>query len=146
MEQIKNLCVQVPLALHAKIREEQERTGQTLSQYMVELLTQHYENQNGGQTMKENTRTLAFQVPEDFFQRIKNYLAQETVRTGKKLTQRDFILGVVEEALQKAEQQAQNAPQATGTLEQTQEPPQAADDTPEQADGQDEPEEDKMIA
>lgn len=90
MEQVKNLCIQVPLALHAKIREEQERAGKTLNQYMVELLTQYYESQNKGQKPKENTRTLAFAVPESFFQRLKNHLAQETARTGGKLTQRDF--------------------------------------------------------
>ena len=42
MEETKNLCVQIPVALHQHIREEQERTELTLSQYMTKLLTQYY--------------------------------------------------------------------------------------------------------
>ena len=48
---------------------------------------------------KNNTRTLAFQIPEELFQRIKEHLERETARTGKKLTQREFILGLIEQAL-----------------------------------------------
>ena len=54
----------------------------------------------------DKTRTLAFQIPEEFFQRIKAHLERETARTGKKLTQREFILGLVEKALEEAEGQA----------------------------------------
>ena len=53
-----------------------------------------------------NTRTLAFQISEDLFQRIKAHLERETQRTGRKLTQREFVLGLIEEALEAAEQQA----------------------------------------
>ena len=51
-----------------------------------------------------NTRTLAFQIPEELYQRIKAHLERETVRTGKKLTQREFVLGLIEGALNMAEQ------------------------------------------
>jgi len=61
-----------------------------------------------------NSRTLAFQIPEELFQRIKAHLERETARTGRKLTQRDFVLGLIEEALEAAERQAgeecENAP------------------------------------
>lgn len=53
-----------------------------------------------------NTRTMAFQIPEDLFQRIKAHLERETQRTGHKLTQREFVLGLIEEALDAAERQA----------------------------------------
>lgn len=56
--------------------------------------------------MANNTRTMAFQIPEDLFQRIKSHLERETARTGRKLTQREFVLGLIEEALETAEQQA----------------------------------------
>lgn len=58
----------------------------------------------------DKTRTLAFQIPEEFFQQIKAHLERETVRTGKKLTQREFILGLVEAALDEAERQANVSP------------------------------------
>ena len=56
--------------------------------------------------MANNTRTMAFQIPETLFQRIKAHLERETARTGRKLTQREFVLGLIEEALDAAERQA----------------------------------------
>ena len=53
-----------------------------------------------------STRTMAFQIGEDLFQRIKAHLERETARTGRKLTQREFVLGLIEEALNEAERQA----------------------------------------
>ncbi len=47
-----------------------------------------------------------FQIPEDLFQRIKAHLERETARIGKKLTQREFVLGLIEEVLNEAERQA----------------------------------------
>lgn len=51
-------------------------------------------------------RTLAFQIDEELFQRIKAHLDRESARTGRKLTQREFVLGLVEAALDEAERQA----------------------------------------
>ena len=51
-----------------------------------------------------NSRTMAFQISEELFQRIKAHLDRETARTGKKLTQREFVLGLIEAALDEAEQ------------------------------------------
>ena len=60
--------------------------------------------------MANGSRTMAFQIPEDLFQRIKAHLERETARTGKKLTQREFVLGLIEEALNEAERQADVGP------------------------------------
>lgn len=56
-----------------------------------------------------NTRTMAFQIDETLFQRIKAHLERETARTGRKLTQREFVLGLIETALEEAEREAQDA-------------------------------------
>ena len=53
--------------------------------------------------MSVSTRTMAFQIPEELFQRIKTHLERETQRTGRKYTQREFVLGLIEEALKEAE-------------------------------------------
>ena len=34
-EKTKNLCAQIPESLHAKVRERQEESGQTLGQYIL---------------------------------------------------------------------------------------------------------------
>ena len=39
MEATKNLCAQIPESLHARVRTEQEQSGQTLSQYVTALIT-----------------------------------------------------------------------------------------------------------
>ena len=49
---------------------------------------------------------LGFRDLETLFQRIKAHLERETQRTGRKLTQREFVLGLIEEALEAAERQA----------------------------------------
>ena len=50
---------------------------------------------------------MAFQIPEELFQRIKAHLERESIRTGRKQTQKDFVLGLIEEALEAAERQIQ---------------------------------------
>ena len=108
MEQKKNLCAQVPLSLHAQVCEAREAAGQTTSEYITNLLIEYYnlKKDGGTTTMSGNTRTMAFQIPEELFQRIKAHLERETQRTGRKLTQREFVLNLIEEALIEAEEAA----------------------------------------
>lgn len=105
MEQRKNLCAQIPLSLHAQVTEAKEQLGQTTSEYITSLLTEYYEmkKDGGNKTMAANTRTMAFQISEDLFQRIKAHLDRESARLGRKVTQREFVLGVIEGALNMAE-------------------------------------------
>lgn len=112
MATTKNLCAQISLDLHQKISDAREAAGLTTAQYITELLTEYFKmKENGGNiTMtNNNTRTLAFQISEDLFQRIKTHLERETQRTGRKLTQREFVLGLIEEALEAAERQVGEA-------------------------------------
>ncbi|MDE7261006.1 MAG: 4-oxalocrotonate tautomerase [Oscillospiraceae bacterium] len=100
-----NLCAQIPGSLMARIREEQEKAGLPRGEYITQILTSYYENQNGGDKNMEFTKTLAFQIPEELFNRIKDHLEREKQRTGKRLTQRDFVIGLIEQALEEAERQ-----------------------------------------
>ena len=45
---------------------------------------------------------MAFQIQEELFQRIKRYLDSESERTGKKVSQREFVLGLIQKALDDA--------------------------------------------
>lgn len=98
MEQ-KNLCAQIPITLHNRVRAEQAESGQTLSEYITEILTTYYE---GGFTTMANTRTLAFQISEELYQRIKAHLQRESQRLGRKVSQKEFVLGLIEQALEEA--------------------------------------------
>ena len=106
MEPTANLCAQVPVSLLARIREEQEKSGLPRGEYITQILTSYYDDQNRkGEKTMEFTKTMAFQIPEDLFNRIKDHLDRETKRTGKRLTQKDFVIGLIEQALEEAERQ-----------------------------------------
>ena len=95
MEQTKNLCAQIPISLHQRIREEQTRAEKSLSEYITEIMTQYYE---GGSNMA-GTRTLAVQISEELFQKLKAHLAAESERQGRKISQKEFLLDLIEQAL-----------------------------------------------
>ena len=92
----KNLCAQIDTALHMRVRQEQERSGQTLSEYVEQLIQNYYD-------MKENTkmtgdmRTMAIQLPEELFERLKAYLKKNNLK------QKQFIIGLIEDALEEDE-------------------------------------------
>ena len=96
-EATRNLCAQIPTSLHAKVRERQEASGQSLNQYMTWLITKFYESE-GKPTMKENQRTVAFQVPEELFERFKDYLKRNGIK------QNAFFLRCIQEALDAGQQ------------------------------------------
>ena len=96
MEATRNLCAQIPISLYDKVREEKEALGLSLNEYVTKLLKEYFE---GGKTNMAQTKTLAFQISEELDQRLKNFLAAEKERTGKKISQREFVVGLIEQAL-----------------------------------------------
>ena len=95
----KGITCKIPLDLHEQISEEMRESGRTVSQYMEMIIREHLE---GGSSMSK-TRTMAFQVSEELFRKIKEYLARYEEICHRKLTQRDFVLGLIESALEEAE-------------------------------------------
>ena len=96
MEATRNLCAQIPISLHDKVREEKEALGLSLNEYVTKILKEYYE---GGKNNMAQTKTLAFQISEELDQRLKNFLAAEKERTGKKVSQKEFVVGLIEQAL-----------------------------------------------
>ena len=92
-ENTKNLCAQIPESLHTKVRERQGASGQTLNQYMTWLITKFYESE-GKSTMKDNQRTVAFQVPAELFEQFKEYLKRNGIK------QNAFFLNCIRQALE----------------------------------------------
>ena len=79
--------------------------------------------------MTGKERTMAFQISEELFQRIKRYLERESDRLGRRVTQREFVLDLIEEALAKAEAGESLARENTGSAEQGAETEPAPPDT-----------------
>ena len=93
----KNLCAQIDTALHARVRQEQEQSGKTLSEY-VEQLIQNYYNMKENTKMTGDMRTMAIQLPEELFERLKAYLKKNNLK------QKQFIIGLIEDALEQDEE------------------------------------------
>ena len=96
-EKTRNLCAEIPEELHSKVRQRQNESGKTLSQYMTWLITTFYEMEDKPTMSKENTRTVAFQVPEELFERFKEYLSKHGVK------QNAFFLDCIQQALADAD-------------------------------------------
>ena len=73
-EKTRNLCAEIPLELHTKVRQRQAESGETLSQYMTTLITKFYEMEERQTMEKEVTRPVCVQVPVELFQQFKTYL------------------------------------------------------------------------
>ena len=65
----KGVTCKIPLELHNRISEEIRETESTMSKFIDMIITEHYEK--GAVTVMEKGRTLAFQVSEELFQRVK---------------------------------------------------------------------------
>ena len=102
-ENMKNLCAPVPAGLHARVREEQEASGQTLGQYMTWLIRTFYDNQKEETTMSGDKRTVAFQVPGELFEKFKDYLQERGIK------QNAFFLDCIHRALAEAQEEREAA-------------------------------------
>ena len=92
----KNLCAQIDTALHARVRQEQEQSGQTRSEFVEQLITDYY-NMKETTKMTGDMRTMAIQLPEELFERLKAYLKKNNLK------QKQFIIGLIEDALEEDE-------------------------------------------
>ena len=96
-EKTKNLCAQIPEALHAQVRQRQEESGKSLSEYMTDLITKFFEME--GKDMNNTAkRPVAFQVSADLFAELKEYLKLHN------MTQVDFFVNCIQRALEEEKQ------------------------------------------
>lgn len=93
----KNLCAQIDTALHMRVRQEQEQSGKTLSEFVEQLITDYYKMKEGTK-MTGDMRTMAIQLPEELFERLKAYLKKNNLK------QKQFIIGLIEDALEQDEE------------------------------------------
>lgn len=103
-ENTKNLCAQIPIGLHAQVTQARTELGQTTNEYITMLITEYYKlKEKGSENTMEGMRTMAFQMPEEMFQRLKRHLERESQRTGKKVSQKQFVLDLIRQVLDEAE-------------------------------------------
>ena len=114
----KGVTCKIPLDLHNRISEEIRETESTMSKFIEMIIQEHYEK-GAGKIMAKG-RTLAFQVSEELFQRVKEYLERFEKVHHRRLTHKEFIIGLIEQALEEAEEEfeAAEAAEAAGREEQ----------------------------
>ena len=92
----KGITVKIDAELHAQVKAFVEEHGLTMAEFVSKALddelhpkiTQEVKNMG-------NTRTMAFQVPEELFQQIKDYLNRHN------MTQKDFVIGLITAELER---------------------------------------------
>ena len=88
-ENKKGITVKIDADLHAQVKAYIESRGMTMAEFITaacdDLL--HPKITEKEEKKMENMRTVAFQVSESLFQRIKEYLQRNN------MTQRQFLLG-----------------------------------------------------
>ena len=98
MAEMKNICGKIPMDLHEKVREEIELTESSTQKFLQQVIEEHFNRVEGkGEISMGAVRTVAVQVTEDLFSRLKAVLA----RNGMK--QKDFLIGLIEDAIEKEE-------------------------------------------
>ena len=98
MAEMKNICGKIPMDLHEKVREEIELTESSTQKFLQQVIEEHFNRLEGkGEISMGAVRTVAVQVTEDLFSRLKAVLA----RNGMK--QKDFLIGLIEDAIEKEE-------------------------------------------
>lgn len=114
---MSKLTVTIPDDLHQQIRDELERQGITTAQFIEQAVTTFFEKAKGVSNMA--TRTLAFQVSDELFQRIKDYLARYEQVHHRRLSQKAFIVSLIEAELDEANEEfeAAEAAKAAETAE-----------------------------
>ena len=97
----KGITVKIDAGLHAQVREYVESHGMTMAEFVSQALDNelHPKFQMKEMQTMANTRTIAFQVPEELYQRIKDYL------TRNNMTQKQFFLGLVEAELERDQEE-----------------------------------------
>lgn len=100
----KGITVKIDADLHAEIKQFIEQNGMTMADFVSQALYNELHPKIQPQEVKNMgpMRTMAFQMPEEMFQRLKDYLHEHN------MTQKEFVLGLVEAELNR-DQELKNA-------------------------------------
>ena len=97
MAEMKNICGKIPIDLHERVRAEIELNESSTQLFIQQVIEEHFNRLDGkgGQNMEK--RTLAVQISEELFQRVKWAVAK------KGMKQKDFIIAIIEAAVEEVE-------------------------------------------
>ena len=94
---MKNLCGKIPVELHEKVRAEIEEKETSTQIFIQQVIEEHFNRLEGKGEESMEKRTLAVQITEELFQRVKWAVAKEGIK------QKDFIIRIIEKAVEEVE-------------------------------------------
>ena len=111
MTEMKNICGKIPVELHEKVRAEIEEKETSTQIFIRQVIEEHFNRLEGKGEESMEKRTLAVQVTEELFQRVKWVVAKEGIK------QKDFIIRIIEKAVEEVEAKWQELEQPEETPE-----------------------------
>ena len=97
MAEMKNICGKIPVELHEKVRAEIEERETSTQIFIRQVIEEHFNRlENKGDESMEKS-TLAVQVTDELFQRVKWAVTKEGIK------QKDFIIRIIEKAVEEVE-------------------------------------------
>lgn len=73
----KNICGKIPVELHENVREELEGTEMTIPQFLQKVIEEHFMKKG---VEKMEAKTLAVQVSEELFNRLKERVERRNAK------------------------------------------------------------------
>ena len=134
MAEMKNICGKIPVELHEKVRAEIEEKETSTQIFIRQVIEEHFNRLEGKGEESMEKRTLAVQVTEELFQRVKWVVAKEGIK------QKDFIIRIIEKAVEEVEakwqelEQPEETPEAERMEESTEEEIEEMEDVEEEPD------------
>ena len=103
MPEMKGVTVKIPADLHAEVKAYIEAHNMTMGEFITLAVDNelHSKLELKEDKNMERMRTLALQVPDSLFQRVKAYLERNHMR------QKQFVIGLIEAELEQDEAQYQ---------------------------------------
>lgn len=111
MAEMKNICGKIPVELHEKVRAEIEEKETSTQIFIRQVIEEHFNRLEGKGEESMEKRTLAVQVTEELFQRVKWVVAKEGIK------QKDFIIRIIEKAVEEVEAKWQELERPEETAE-----------------------------
>ena len=99
------------MELHEKVRAEIEEKETSTQIFIRQVIEEHFNRLEGKGEESMEKRTLAVQVTEELFQRVKWVVAKEGIK------QKDFIIRIIEKAVEEVEAKWQELEQPEETVE-----------------------------
>ena len=116
----RGVTVKIDAELHAEIKRYIEEKGMTMGDFVALALQNELHPKNNIREDKNmgNMRTMAFQVPEELFQKIKDYLQRNN------MTQKQFVIGLIENEIERDLAQCQASSESLTDFKEMREKPQ----------------------